>query len=252
MSTLMIVVAALMYVFMMVMNTLANTMPINGITTGDVSYKYPNLFQPTGLTFSIWGIIYLLLFAYVVFQFTTIGKPMSVELRALFLKVNVLFAISSLFNALWLLAWHYDKIVLSTVIMILLLITLVLISKITPALGNLTRTSFSVYFGWITIATIANVTIMLVKLGVPSFSQSSVLLTVGILVVGLILASLWIYLEKDIAYGLVILWAYLGIVLRHLSVSELNRGYPLIYVTALVVMGILTFVSLIATYQWLR
>jgi len=248
----MIVVAALMYVFMMVMNTLANTMPINGITTGDVSYKYPNLFQPTGLTFSIWGIIYLLLFAYVVFQFTTIGKPMSVELRALFLKVNVLFAISSLFNALWLLAWHYDKIVLSTVIMILLLITLALISKMTPALSLLTRTAFSVYFGWITIATIANVTIMLVKLGVPSFSQSSVLLTVGILVVGLILASLWIYLEKDIAYGLVILWAYLGIVLRHLSVSELNRGYPLIYVTALVVMGILTFVSLIATYQWLR
>lgn len=252
MSTFMIVVAALMYLFMMVMNTLANTMPINGISTGDVSYKYPNLFQPTGLTFSIWGIIYLLLFAYVVFQFTTLGKPMSEELRALFLKVNVLFAISSLFNGLWLLAWHYDKMVFSTVIMVLLLITLALISKMTPSLGLLTRTAFSVYFGWITIATIANVTIMLVKLGVPSFSQTSVLMTVGILVVGLILSGLWIYLEKDIAYGLVILWAYLGIVIRHLSVSELNRGYPLIYTTALVVMGMLTVVSMITTYFALR
>jgi hypothetical protein len=208
MSTLMIVVAAVMYVFMMVMNTLANTLPINGITTGNVSFRYPNLFQPTGMTFSIWGIIYLLLFAYVVYQFTTIGKPMSAELRNLFVQVNTLFAISSLFNALWLLSWHYDKIVLSTLIMVLLLVTLALISKMTPSLGLLTRSAFSVYFGWITIATIANVTIMLVKLGVSSFSQGSILLTAGILVIGLILASLWIYLERDLLYGLVILWAY--------------------------------------------
>jgi hypothetical protein len=71
-------------------------------------------------------------------------------------------------------------------------------------------------------------------------------------VVGLILSGLWIFLEKDIAYGLVILWAYLGIVIRHLSVSELNRGYPLIYTTALVVMGMLTVVSMITTYLALR
>lgn len=252
MSTLMIAVAAVMYVFMIVLNTMANTLPINGITTGDVSFKYPNLFQPTGLTFSIWGLIYLLLLAYVIYQFTTIGKPMSDGLRLLFFRVNLLFAVSSLLNGLWLLAWHFDRIALSTILMIGLLITLALIAKITPTLGPLTRTAFSVYFGWITIATIANITILLVKLGVPSFSRSSIIITSIILIVGLIIASAWIYLERDVAYGLVILWAYAGIVIRHMGSSELVRSYPLIYATALGSILILSIVNMIIFIQQLK
>jgi hypothetical protein len=97
------------------------------------------------MTFSIWGLIYILLLAYVIYQFSTIGKPMSDEMRQLFFRVNLLFAISSLFNALWLISWHYDKIVMSTVIMVLLLVTLIWIGLLTPTLGMLTRTAFSVY-----------------------------------------------------------------------------------------------------------
>lgn len=243
MSTVMIIVALLMYVFMMVMNTIANTLPINGITTGDVSFKYPNLFQPTGLTFSIWGLIYVLLFAYVVYQLTFIGKPLSDELKQLFFRVNLLFAVSSLLNALWLLSWHYDRIVLSTVIMVLLWLTLLGISLMTPTLGILTKTAFSVYFGWITIASIANVTIMLVKLGVPSSTSRSILLTALILVIGLILSILWIVIKKDLAFGFVILWAFTGILIRHMSNSGLNRMYPMIYITSII--SILILVSVI-------
>jgi hypothetical protein len=252
MSIWMIVISALMYVFMMVMNTLANTLPLNGITTGDVSFKYPNLFQPTGMTFSIWGLIYILLLAYVIYQFSTIGKPISDEMKQLFFRVNLLFALSSLFNALWLITWHYDKIVISTVIMVLLLVTLIWIGLLTPTLGMLTRTAFSVYLGWITVATIANVTIMLVKLGIPGSSQSSVVLTALILTIGLVIALLWVVRTKDIAYGFVIIWAYIGIVMRHLGSSELNRTYPLIYMTAISAIGILLIVVSLISFQLIR
>jgi hypothetical protein len=252
MSIWMIVISALMYVFMMVMNTLANTLPLNGITTGDVSFKYPNLFQPTGMTFSIWGLIYILLLAYVIYQFSTIGKPISDEMKQLFFRVNLLFALSSLFNALWLISWHYDKIVISTVIMVLLLVTLIWIGLLTPTLGMLTRTAFSVYLGWITVATIANVTIMLVKLGIPGSSQSSVVLTALILTIGLVIALLWVVRTKDIAYGFVIIWAYIGIVMRHLGSSELNRAYPLIYMTAISTIGILLIVVSLISFQLIR
>jgi hypothetical protein len=207
------------------------------------------LFQPTGMTFSIWGLIYILLLAYVIYQFSTIGKPISDEMKQLFFRVNLLFALSSLFNALWLISWHYDKIVISTVIMVLLLVTLIWIGLLTPTLGMLTRTAFSVYLGWITVATIANVTIMLVKLGIPGSSQSSVVLTALILTIGLVIALLWVVRTKDIAYGFVIIWAYIGIVMRHLGSSELNRTYPLIYMTAISATLILLIVVSLISYQ---
>lgn len=234
-----IILATLMYSVMMVMNMLANTLPLNGITTGDVSFKYPNLFQPTGMTFSIWGIIYLLLFAFVIYQYTYLGKSLTLESRELMIKINVLFAFSSLFNALWLIAWHYDRIVLSTLVMIMLLITLILISKLTVGLTILERTTFSVYLGWITVATIANVTIMLVKFGLPWSSQLAVLLTAFMLIVGLIISVLWVIKEKDIAYGLVIVWAYMGIVIRHMSTTGLNKAYPMIYITTIISIVVL-------------
>ena len=237
-----IILATFMYIVMMVMNMLANTLPLNGITTGDVSFKYPNLFQPSGMTFSIWGIIYLLLFAFVIYQYTYLGKSMTLESRDLLIKINVLFAFSSLFNALWLIAWHYDRIMLSTIIMIMLLITLIFISKLTVGLTVLERTTFSVYLGWITVATIANVTIMLVKLGISSMDQRAVMLTSIILIIGLVISILWIIREKDVAYGLVIVWAYIGILMRHMSTSGLNRIYPLIYITTIISLVVLVSV----------
>lgn len=219
-------VAFVMYGVMILFNTLANTLPINGINTGEVSFKYPNLFQPTGMTFSIWGVIYLLLLVFLVAQASSVGKPMTEAMRILVIRVHVLFALSSLLNVLWLLSWHYDRILLSTILMLMLLFVLGWIAFLSPGLGSLARTSFSVYFGWITVATIANITILLVKLGVPSFGRNAVIMTALILLIGVIIAGLWIIRQKDIAYGLVILWAYLGILIRHISTQGFQRMYP--------------------------
>lgn len=226
--------ALLMYIFMIVMNIFANALPLNGIATGAVSFKYPNLFQPAGITFSIWGLIYILLLIFLILQFKNIKQIEDDDARQLFVFINLLFALTSLLNGLWLLAWHYDKMILSIVIMICLLITLLFIAKKTITQSFITHAAFSVYLGWITIATIANITIMLVKLGVPSYTTLAVIMTVVVLVVGLVISLFWIIKEKDYIYGFVIIWAFLGILLRQLKQENLVRMYPAIYITVII------------------
>ena len=246
MSLVILIIATLMYIFMIIINGLANTLPLNGISTGAVSFKYPNLFQPSGVTFSIWGIIYILLFAYLVYQYSLLGKDINIETKQIYDKINLLFGLTSLLNGLWLFAWHYDRMILSSIIIIFLLITLILIAKIGSELDVLTKSTFSIYLGWITIATIANVTITLVKYGLPGFNQSAVLLTVFILFIGMMISILWIIREKDIAFGGVIVWAYLGIIIRQLSRNELNQEYPLVYISAIICL-----VFVIAANIWI-
>ena len=246
-----ILVAVILFVLMIVMNALANTLPINGQNTGEISDQYPNLFQPTGFTFSIWGIIYLLLGAYSIFQLTRIGQVESEVIQKTYFTVNILFSISSLANISWLLFWHHNKILLSMIAMIVLLVSLILISNQTESLNLLTRLSFSVYFGWIVIASIANMTILLVDLGVPSFNSTSIFLTVVILIIGIVIGSLVIYLKSDIAFGLVFVWAYIGILIRHLSQSEFNFQYPAIVYTSIFSIIVLLIINGIVFYKGL-
>ncbi|MDX9692209.1 MAG: tryptophan-rich sensory protein [Acholeplasmataceae bacterium] len=249
MALLALIFATLSYISMIVVNVLANSLPINNINTGDVSYKYPNLFQPAGLTFSIWGIIYTLLFIYIVSQFIQLGKNLNSDIESLYMKINIIFGISSLLNIGWLFAWHYDKMILSTVIMIGLLVSLIFLAKLTKNESLLNQSSFSVYLAWITIATIANITIMLVKLGVPNENNFAVVITSVILIVGVIISYLWISREKDFMYGLVINWAYLGILIRHISQSELNKAYPIIYITTIICLLAISTITLIVYLQ---
>ena len=233
--------AAIAYIVMIVLNVLANTMPINQIQTGEVSFKYPNLFQPTGITFSIWGVIYLFLLIYIIQQFAFLFSTPSDQLKQTFIVINLLFALTSLLNGAWLLAWHFDKIFLSTLIMILLFVSLVFIVNHIPNNQILSKTAFSIYSGWITIALIANITIWLVKLGMPYVSFGAVITTVFVLIIGVFIASLWIWVYKDYVYGAVIIWAYLGIFIRHVSKNELHMQYPLVYVTSILSVFTLVF-----------
>jgi len=229
---------------MLVINGLANSLPLNGISTGAVSYKYPNLFQPSGITFSIWGVIYVMLFVYLIYQYTLLGKNISLETRELYDKVNLIFAFTSLLNGVWLFAWHYDRMILSTIIIALLLISLIMVARLSVNLDNLTKSTFSIYLGWITIATIANVTITLVKYGMPGFNQTASLLTVLILFIGLMISILWIVRFKDIAFGAVIIWAYLGIAIRHMNKNELSYEYPLVYISTIICLVIIFAVNI--------
>lgn len=221
------------YVAMVVVNALANIIPINNISTGAISDSYFNLFAPTGLTFSIWGVIYLLLGAYVFVQIQRLRVKEGERIEPSSIKMNALFAISSVANVFWILAWHYRVIWLSLVLMLIILLCLIFISFPLRKTDLLTKAAFGIYFGWICVATIANVTTLLVRYGVPGNTVGATIQTTIILLVGLVIGGLTILIQKNLGYGLTFVWAYLGIYLKHVDPTQFDRGYQAVYNTAL-------------------
>lgn len=247
-SNVMGIGATLAYAVMVTVNVMANALPINGLNTGEVSDSFPNLFAPAGVTFSIWGLIYLLLAVYLFFQFADSNRLESINNRVLN-RINLLFIISSLANAIWIFAWHYLKIGISVLIMLIMfacLLAIVLTIKkltLTTKQRFWLRIPFSVYFGWINVALIANITGFLVSIGWKAFALSENVWAIIILIVGLIIGGTTIWRLKDRAYGLVFVWAYLGIIIKHLSADGFNGAFPGVIVASGISIGI--FVSII-------
>ncbi len=246
-SLLVKVAVVITYLVMVTVNALASILPINGLDTGQVSDSFPNLFAPAGLTFSIWGLIYLLLAAYSLYQLGLFQADKGVSRSGLFTMIGILFALSSLANAAWILAWHYLNISLS---LILMLVILALLAKINLLLAAeelnsqerfFIRLPFNVYFGWITVATIANVTALLVFSGWNQFGINDVVWMLVIVPVGAVIGLLTMFRFKSVAYGLVIVWAYLGIIIKHTSATGFAGQYPpVITVTVISLIVLLT------------
>lgn len=221
---------AISFLGMVTVNALANILPINGQSTGEVSDKFGNLFAPAGYTFSIWGFIYILLASYTLYQFGLFQK--SGFSQKLLTKIGVYFIISSIANIAWILCWHYEKIGFSLIMMIIILLCLlkinqhIFIATLTQREKLFVRLPFSIYFGWITIATIANVTTYLVSIGWSGFGISEQIWVILILLVGVIIGSLTMLRYQDMAYGLVVVWAYIGILVKHNSASGFHNEFP--------------------------
>lgn len=226
---------ALTYVVMIVVNYLANALPINNIDTGAVSDLYPNLFAPAGITFSIWGLIYLLLGLYVLYQFGVFSK-INLKNKNLLNKIGIYFIISSIANALWIFSWHYGLLYLSVLLMATILLCLIKINLLLRKNKSkeflFLNLPFSIYFGWITVATIANITILLVNLGWNGFGISDSIWTIVILLVGSVIGILTSLKNKDVAYISVFIWAYIGIIIKHTSSVGFNNQYPEIITAA--------------------
>ena len=224
------IINAVAFTIMVAVNALANILPINNIATGEVSDAYPNLFAPAGITFSIWGIIYLLLAVFVLYSFGAFQKKEERSDESV-RRIKYCFALSSVVNSLWIFAWHYQKIGLSLILMVLLFSVLVLAYRRIQKTGLPKKDrifagiAFSVYFGWITIALIANVTTYLVSIGWDGMACSDNMWMILTVVIGLVLAGINIIKFKDIAYGLVIIWAYIGILIKHLSPAGFDGKY---------------------------
>lgn len=243
---------ALAYAGMIAVNYLANALPIGGVTTGEASDSYANLFTPAGLTFSIWGLIYLLLAIFVVFFSMRFGKKSNSKRNEILSKTGKLFIINALANICWIFAWHYGMILLSVAIMLVILGTLIMIAN----LLNKEKFSlpekawlllpFSVYFGWITVATIANITVLLVSLNWNGFGIADNIWTIIILLVGATIGILRAAKDKNIPYILVFVWAYGGIWLKHSSENGFSGQYPEIITTAIVCLALF-----LATAGWI-
>lgn len=215
------IINSIAFIAVITVNALANILPFNGISTGELSDSYPNLFVPAGITFSIWSVIYLLLAALIVYQFIT---PKKSEIQSQFpASLNPFLLINFTANALWMIAWHWKILWLSLICMLTLLGTLiVLFLKLDPEKGSrihrfLVKTPISVYLGWITVATIANITAILVNSGWKGFGISEILWTQIMIYAALIIGIIMIYSRKNIAYTLVLIWSFLGIFIKRNS-----------------------------------
>lgn len=235
-SSIRIFVAAT-FLIMIGVNALANILPINGVNTGQVSDSYTNLFAPAGLTFAIWGLIYLLLAIYTLYQFgffRVSGASTDVELLN---KVGVIFSVSSLANSAWIFSWHYRLIPFSMVLMLVLLVCLILINKeikgreLSSSEKFFVALPFSVYFGWITVATIANMTTLLVSIGWRGGGLSEATWAIVVILVGMVIGITTMIKNRDFAYGLVLIWAYGGIWLKHISPDGFSGQYLSIITT---------------------
>ena len=237
------VLSVLALVFMLVMNILANALPLNGVGTGEVSDFYFNLFAPAGYTFAIWGLIYLLLIGF------SIGQFMLQE-EVLLGRIVPWFIVSSLANGVWIVAWHYYRPFVALVLILLILVSLARIclilseEKLSGRGFWLVRLPFSVYFGWVTVAVIANVTALLVsleQLGVLSLGLLALeFWTVLVLLVGMLIGVLVLVRLRSPAYGLVLGWSYLGIVVRHVLPWGFGGVYPVVVVVSS--LGVVLFV----------
>ena len=198
------------YVFMVGMNILASALPLNAQTTAEVSDRYPTLFTPAGYVFSIWGLIYILLGAFVVRGF--IRDDERVE------GLGYLFAISSIINGTWIIAWHWEALAVSLVLMLVLLATLILIvlrlQRSAPRSLRqrwMVDIPFSVYLGWISVATIANVAVVLSSANWDGFGIGPVAWTIVVIGAAGLLGALSVLRKGDVAYTLVIIWALSGV-----------------------------------------
>ncbi len=202
-------------------NGAANALPIGGQTTGEVSAAYPNLFTPASVTFSIWGLIYLALAGFLIHQWRKLmgqGKAEATE------TLGATFVLSCVFNGVWLIAWHYGQIALSLLFMIGLLVSLVLIytrlqnmrkRNVTPQDRWLVYAPFGLYIGWISVATIANVSAFLVSIGFRGGPFSELAWTLVMIGIAFLLGSTFLLIRRDPFPTLVFFWAFTGIALRH-------------------------------------
>ncbi|NLB51508.1 MAG: tryptophan-rich sensory protein [Syntrophomonadaceae bacterium] len=243
------ILAVLVYLVMVIVNGLANTLPLNGVTTGEVSEAYQNLFAPAGITFVIWGLIYLLLAVYVLYQVGLFQGDKSDVKGELLNKVGLLFIVSSLANAAWIFAWHYDLISLSMILMIVILLSLIYTMKyiLQEELNSkekfMIKLPFSVYFGWITVATIANATVLLVSLNWNGFNIAEPIWAVIIIITGMLIGGAVSIRYKDAVYSLVLVWAYAGIYIKHVSAAGFAGQYPSVITTVIICIIVLLAIS---------
>ena len=208
----------LAFVIVIIVNSMANAVPLGGQTTGEISAKYPSLFTPAGYVFSIWGLIYLGLAIFIIWQ----ALPTQRENQNL-AAIRIPFITSCACNAIWIFVWHYDLLVLSLVFMLGILISLVQIYRtLNIALSDaplaerlMAHLPFSIYTAWITVATIANLSAFQINQGWDDFGFAAPTWTIIKIAIAGSIAATILFRRRDIAFVLVAVWASAGIAVKH-------------------------------------
>lgn len=225
------------------MNFLAVSLPLFGKTPGDISDLFPSLFTPAGFTFSIWSVIYILLGVFIFRQanglFTKdMAAPEDVGV------IGWWFFANCLFNIAWLFSWHSLNFGLSMVLMLCILGTLIVIYLKLKNHGRAAWTTslpFSIYLGWITVATIANASILLIHVGWDGFGLPEATWAAIMIGAGTLIGLAMLFREKDTWYTLVLVWAFFGIYSKRsnaVPVEETVTNAALIAMFALILVSV--------------
>ena len=236
---------ALSVLIALTVNILASALPLNGQNTGEISDRFQVYFVPAGYVFAIWGVIYIGWIAFVLYQFRTAQKD-SPRMR----RLGYLFALSGIFNALWLVCWHYNAFGWSVLVMLILL-SLLITSYLKLDVGRVAvppaekwsvDVPFSIYLGWITVATVANVTDLLYLVNWNGFGIAPQVWAVIMLVVAGIIGLLMTLYRKDSGYVFVLVWSFVGIAVKQSAV-------PLVANSAWVASALMLVLALFSIVQ---
>lgn len=235
------------FVAVIIVNILSNALPLNGRTAGEISDTLPSFFTPAGYTFSIWGLIYSALLGFIIYQALPAQRH-----NAFIGRIGWLFIASSVFNVSWLFAWHYGYYLLSVVLMIFLLLTLIAIyqrleiGRPKPRLATLDKlllqVPFSLYLGWITVATIANIASVLVYSGWDGFGVPGPVWSAVMMVIATGVAAVLLFNRRNLTYAAVLVWALFGIRAAHADIA-------LVANTALITAIVIIAFSIVGTVR---
>lgn len=235
------ILVVLAVIAVIAVNIMAVTLPLNGLDTGEISDRFEVYFVPAGYVFSIWSLIYLGLIAYGIFQALPAQRE-NPRLRA----TGYLFVLSSLANITWLFLWHYEVFLYTPVAMLVLLLSLIAIYlrldigrvQVSTAEKWSVQIPFSIYLGWVSVATIANITQWLYFLNWNGWGIAPELWAVIMLAAGVIISALMSLRRADIAYSLVLVWAYIGIAVKQAST-------PLVAYSAWIASGLILVILVV-------
>ncbi|WP_423189784.1 tryptophan-rich sensory protein [Alkalibacterium sp. f15] len=200
------IIYSLWFILMLVVNYITAT------DVGMVADQDPAIIQPAGYVFSIWGIIYLLLFVWIVrLVFSKYNKNRIYE------SVHYWPIVNFILNGLWIIAFTEGWYLASVIIIIALLITLIFIYRNISRVSSywFDRLPFSIYFGWVTVATLVNIMTWFNEMGNEEvFGFDEYQLTLALLIIGTVIAIFVSLLNRDWLYPLVFAWAYAGIIVE--------------------------------------
>jgi hypothetical protein len=220
-------------------NVLASTLPLNGKNTGAISDQFKVFFVPAGYVFAIWGVIYIGWLAFSIYQLLPAQRS-NPRLQ----RIGWLYALSGLLNAGWLFTWHYELFPLSVVVMLALLVTLIAIYlrldngrvQVSTVEKWCVNIPFSVYLGWISVATIANITDLLYYWRWDGFGIAPEMWAVMMLLVATVLALTMALTRGDVAYLSVFVWSFVGIAVKQSATPLVaNTAWAMAVLVALMI-----------------
>ena len=224
------------FAVMIALNAMATSIPLGGKTPPEISAQYPSLFTPAGFTFSIWAAIYLGLLWFVVYQALPAQRN---DLRLA--RIDALFKFNCLANAAWILAWHYDYLVTSLLIMAAILVSLLAIYSRLRVPGDvapaLVRLPFSLYTAWICVAAIANISIVQTAFGWDDAGMGAVHWTLLKLALAGAIGASMVNRKCDAAFALVIAWAAYGISVKQAATPAVaGAAFTLVLLSLMLVI----------------